>query len=172
MMITKIKSLRELFEIELRYAYDGEQKLAEKGIPSMIEAASTAELRTALQHHLEETRRQIQRLETVFSTCGFKASKKDNDVIDEMMSAVKDSVSNIDASLLRDAALIVNGNQVEHYEMAVYGSLIAFARQLGLSEAIASLQETLDEEKAADAKLTEIGESSLNAKAARAHAAD
>jgi len=89
-----------------------------------------------------------------------------------MMSAVKDSVSNIDASLLRDAALIVNGNQVGHYEMAVYGSLIAFARQLGLSEAITSLQETLDEGKAADAKLTEIGESSLNAKAARAHAAD
>lgn len=171
-MLTKIKNLRELFEIELRYAYDCERKLADKGIPSMIEAASSPELRTALEHHLQETRRQVTRLENIFSSCGFKATTKDNDVIDEMTSAAKDSAGNIDPSALRDAALVVNGNQVEHYEMAVYGSLVAFARQLGLQDAVTLLQETLAEEKAADAKLTQIGESSLNAQAARAHAAD
>jgi ferritin-like metal-binding protein YciE len=171
-MIGKIKSLRELFEIELRYAYDCERKLAEKGIPSMIEAASSPELRNALEHHLQETRRQISRLEQVFSICGCKASTKDNDVLDEMTSAAKDSVSHIDASVLRDAALIVNANQVEHYERTLYGSLIAFARQLGFQDAVGPLDETLREEKAADAKLTEIGETSLNAKAAHSQAAD
>ena len=84
-----------------------------------------------------------------------------------MSSAVKDSISNIDDSPLRDAALIVNGNMVEHYEIALYGSLAAFARHLGLGEAATFLEQTLEEEKKANAKLTEIGESVLNPQAAR-----
>jgi ferritin-like metal-binding protein YciE len=87
------------------------------------------------------------------------------------MSAAKDSGSNIESSPLRDSALIVNGNQVEHYEMALYGSLLAFARQLGLRNAVGLLEETLKEEKAADTKLTQLAETSMNAKAARAHSA-
>jgi ferritin-like metal-binding protein YciE len=83
------------------------------------------------------------------------------------MNAAKDSVSNIEASSLRDAALIVNGNQVEHYEIALYGSLAAFARSLGLQAAASLLEETLIEEKNADTKLTQIGESVMNPKAAR-----
>jgi len=171
-MLSKIKSLRELFEIELRYAYDCERKLAEKGLPSMIEAASSPELRTALEHHLQETRGQVTRLENIFSIAGIKPSTKDNDVLDEMMSAAKDSASNIEASPIRDAALIVNGNQVEHYEMALYGSLVAFAKNLGLQTAVGPLEETLKEEKAADAKLTQIAQTSMNAKAAHAQTAD
>jgi ferritin-like metal-binding protein YciE len=84
-----------------------------------------------------------------------------------MTSAAKDSVSHIEASPLRDAALIVNGNQVEHYEIALYGSLVAMARQLGLPNAIGPLEQTLTEEKAADAKLTQIGETSVNPRAAQ-----
>jgi ferritin-like metal-binding protein YciE len=112
----KIKSFQDLFETGLKYAYDCEQKLAKKGIPSMIKAASSSELRTALEQHLEETR---------------------------------------------------NGNVVEHYEMAIYGSLKSYAQQLGHNEAGRLLQETLNEEKAADAKLTAIGERSINPTAAQ-----
>ena len=170
-MLTKIKTLRELFEIELKYAYDCEQKLFEKGIPAMIEAASSPELRDALGHHLQETQGQIARLEQVFSVIGMEPDTKDNDILDKTLSAAKDSVSNIESSSLRDTALIVNGNQVEHYEIAMYGSLVAFARHLGLQEAVGPLEQTLLQEKAADAKLTQIAETSMNAKAAKYQAA-
>jgi ferritin-like metal-binding protein YciE len=170
-MFGKVKSLNELFEIELRYAYDCERKLVEKGLPAMIEAATSPDLRTALQHHLRETQNQVKRLENVFSIAGLKPDTKDNEVLDKLMNAAKDSASNIEATPLRDTALISNGNQVEHYEIALYGSLASFARQLGLSSAVSVLEETLREEKAADAKLTQLAESSANAKASRAQSA-
>ena len=166
-MLGKIKSLRELFEIELRYAYDCEQKLVEKGLPTMIDNANSSELQNALKQHLEETRNQVTRLESVFAAVGAEPKTKDNDILDEMMSAAKDSVSNIDASPLRDAALIMNGNQVEHYEIALYGALKAFARHLGLQDAVGLLDQTLNEEKQADAKLTQIAETVMNPQAAR-----
>jgi ferritin-like metal-binding protein YciE len=165
-MIGKIKGLRELFEIELQYAYDCEQKLVNKGLPTMIESASAPELRNALEHHLGETRGHVAGLERVFSTLGAKPDTKSNDIIGEMMKAAKDSTAHIADSPLRDAALIVNGNQVEHYEIALYGSLISFARRLGLTEAVAPLEQILTEEKAADAKLSQIAESA-NVKAAQ-----
>ena len=157
-MFGKVKSLRELFEIELSYAYDCEQKLVDKGLPTMIENAGSPELQAALKHHLEETRNQVARLERVFGAIGVEPKTKDNDILDEMISAAKDSVSNIDDLLLRDAALIVNGNLVEHYEIATYGSLAAFARNLGLQSVAGLLEETLAEEKKADAKLTQLAE--------------
>jgi ferritin-like metal-binding protein YciE len=166
-MIGKIKSLREFFAIELCYAYDCEQKLVKKGLPSMIENASSPELRTALEDHLEETRGHAARLEQVFAALGTAPDTKDNEIFDKMMSAAKDSVSNIEDSPLRDSALIVNGNTVEHYEIAMYGSLAALAKRLNLHNAIGLLEQTLKEEKAADAKLSQIAETILNAKAAR-----
>lgn len=169
-MLGKVKSLQELFEIELRYAYDCERKLVEKGLPSMIEAAGSRELRSALEQHLEETRAHVARLQSVFQALGIEPKTKDNDIVDELMSAAKDSASNIDDSPLRDAALIVNGNQVEHYEIALYGSLVAFARNLGIAGVMEPLEQTLKEEKAADAKLTQMGETGLNPRAARQHA--
>ena len=169
-MIGKIKILRELFEVELNYAYDCEDKLVKKGLPAMIESASSRDLRMALEKHLEETRGHVGRLDRVFSETGLKPGSKDNDVIEEMMKAAKDSTAHIDNSPLRDTALIVNGNQVEHYEIALYGTLVSLARSLGLHNAAGYLQQTLAEEKAADAKLTELGETSLNARAASQHA--
>ena len=166
-MFGKVKSLRELFEIQLCYAYDCEKKLVEKGIPGMIENAGLTELRSALEQHLSQTRGQISRLEQVFTSIGKTPDTKSNEILEEMMDAAKDSVSNIDASPLRDAALIVNANHIEHYEIALYGSLAAFARSLGFAEAETLLTETLKEEKAADTTLTEIAESVLNVRAAR-----
>jgi len=166
MMFGKVKSLRELFEIELQYAYDCEKKLVNKGLPAMIENAGSPKLRMALQHHFQETQIHVTRLERVFGTLGVEPDTKDNEILDKMTSAVKDSISNIEASPLRDAALIVNGNQVEHYEIAMYGTLVAFARSLGLQAILHPLEETLNEEKLADAKLTQIGETIMNTRAA------
>ena len=162
----KIENLRDLFVSELCYAYDCEQKLVKKGLPAMLKSASSPELKQAFEQHLEETRTHVSRLEKVFNACGFEIKKKDNDILDEMTDAAEDTVSHIDESALRDAALIVNGNGVEHYEMAIYGSLVAFADQLGLAEVSMILQQTLEEEKEADAKLTKIGESVVNPLAA------
>jgi ferritin-like metal-binding protein YciE len=165
-MFGKVKSLRELFEVELRYAYDCEQKLVEKGLPSMIEAASSPTLKSALQQHLAETRTHVARLTRVFSAISVEPDTKSNAILDDMTKAAKDSVSHIEDSALRDSALIVNGNFVEHYEIALYGSLVNFAEQLGIPQALTPLEETLKEEKAADAKLTEISKS-INPRAAR-----
>jgi ferritin-like metal-binding protein YciE len=170
-MFGKVKSLQELFEIELRYAYDAERKLVEKGLPSMIESARSPELKAALQQHLAETKGHVARLERVFGVLGVEPETKGNDILDEMLSAAEDSVSNIEDSPLRDAALIINGNQVEHYEIAMYGTLASFARNLGLQNAVLPLEQTLQEEKAADAKLTQIAETAMNSRAARHHAA-
>jgi ferritin-like metal-binding protein YciE len=158
-MFGKIKSLRELFEIELRYAYDCENKLVQTGLPSMIEAASSSELKGALQQHLAETRTHVARLERVFGAINAEPKSTGNAILDDMTAAVKDSVSHIEDSSLRDSALIVNGNFVEHYEIAMYGSLVTFAQQLGIHQAATILEETLKEEQAADAKLTEIAKS-------------
>ena len=167
-MLGKVKSLQELFGIELSYAYDTEKKLVEKGLPQMIESASSRELRTALEQHLQETRTHVTRLERVFSAIGMTPDTKTNDIFDKMASAVKDSKSNFEDSPLRDAALIANGNLVEHYEIATYGTLVSFARHLGLQDAVGLLQQTLNEEKEADAKLTQIGEQTINSQATRA----
>lgn len=161
----KISNLRDLFELELRYMYDCEQKLVKKGLPTMIENSSSPELRNALQQHLEETRVHVQRLERAFSVLGADPKTEGNDVFDEMADVVKDTISDIESPALRDAGLIMDGNKVEHYEIAAYGSLVSFARQLGLQDVAQLLQQTLDEEKAADAKLTRIGETAVNPQA-------
>jgi ferritin-like metal-binding protein YciE len=163
----KLETLRDLFEAELRYTYDCEQKLVKKGLPSMIEEASSAELRTALEEHLQETKIHVSRLERVFSIIGAEAKTEGNDVFDELTSSAKDCISDAKTGGVRDAAIIMNGNKVEHYEIAVYGSLCAFAQQLGLQQAADLLQQTLNEEKAADAKLTRLGETMINTSAAQ-----
>ncbi len=167
----KVKTLRELFEIELCYAYDCEKKLVNKGLPEMIESAASRQLRSALEQHLEQTKTHMTRLERIFSLMGTEPTTKSNDIFDKMTSAAKDSKSNIEESPLRDAALIANGNLVEHYEIATYGTLSSFAKTLGLTEASTLLQETLQEEKEADAKLTQLAEEIMNVQAARTTAA-
>lgn len=163
----KIENLHGLFELELRYAYDCEQKLVKKGLPGMIEAASAPQLRSALEQHLEETRVQVSRLERVFSLIQSKAGAKENDILDELADAAEDLIDSSDQPALRDAAIVLCANKVEHYEIALYGSLVSFATHLGLREAASLLQETLDEEKAADGKLTQLAETIINAQAAQ-----
>lgn len=167
----KIESLQELFETELRLAYDCEQKLVKKGLPTMIEASTSPELRKAFEEHLQQTRQHVTRLEQAFAAIGKNPDTQDNDVFDEMAKGAEKKAKAIENPSLRDASLIASANQVEHYEIAIYGSLAAFAQQLGLSNAASTLQQTLQEEKQADAKLTQLAETSINSRATKLRAA-
>jgi len=164
------KSFHEVFIDELRDAYDAEKQLT-KALPKMARAAISKELRSAFEDHLKETEGHVARLEEVFASLQEKPRGKHCDgiagIIEEGKSILEED---IDESAL-DACLIAAGQRAEHYEMAAYRSLIAWARAIEHKEAAAILQETLDEEKAADEKLSSLAEGGINAKAAEsAHA--
>ena len=145
-------TLHDAFIDELRDTYDAEKQLT-KALPKMAKAAKSPELRTALEAHLEETMGQIERLERVFESLEEKVRGKHCDgmagIIEEGKSIMGEDFD--DATM--DACLIAAGQRAEHYEMAAYGTLVAWARGMGHDEAANLLQETLEEEKAADEKL-------------------
>ncbi|MBV9573027.1 MAG: ferritin-like domain-containing protein [Acidobacteriales bacterium] len=160
------KSFHEVFIDELRDAYDAEKQLT-KALPKMARAAASDELRTAFEDHLAETEGQIRRLEQVFASLDEKPRGKHCDgiagIIEEGKSILEEDIE----ETVLDACLIAAGQRAEHYEMAAYGSLIAWAQTMGHAEAAELLQETLDEEKAADEKLSSLAEGGINAEAAR-----
>jgi len=156
-------SLHELLIEELRDMYDGEKRLT-KALPQMARAASSEELRTAFMNHLKETERQVTRLEQVFRTLGEKPRGKTCDGIVGIVEEGRKAMEELDGAVL-DAALIAGAQKAEHYEIATYGTLAYFAELLGNEDAKALLGETLDEEKAADEKLTTIAESDVNRQA-------
>jgi ferritin-like metal-binding protein YciE len=160
-------TLHDAFVDELRDAYDAEKQIT-KALPKMVKAASSPELKAALQAHLEETRGQITRLEEVFASLDEKVRGKHCDgmagIIEEGKSVMEEDFD--DATM--DACIIASGQRVEHYEMAAYGTLVAWAQAMGHSEAAELLEQTLDEEKAADEKLTSIAEDGVNSQAAAA----
>jgi ferritin-like metal-binding protein YciE len=158
-------TLHDAFLDELRDAYDAEKQLT-KALPKMVKAATAPGLRQAFEAHLEETRGQIERLEQVFQSLDEKIRGKHCDgmagIIEEGKSVMEED---FDESTM-DACLIASAQRVEHYEMAAYGTLVAWALAMGHTEAADLLQETLDEEKAADEKLTELAEGGINEEAA------
>jgi len=160
-------SLHDAFLDELRDAYDAEKQLT-KALPKMAKAASAPELRDAFETHLEETRGQVQRLEEVFSTLGEKVRGKHCDGIAGIIEEGKHAMEEDFDEATMDACLIAGGQRAEHYEMAAYGTLIAWARALGHDEAVGLLEETLNEEKAADEKLSSLAEDGINQDAADA----
>jgi ferritin-like metal-binding protein YciE len=166
----KIQSVHDLFLNGLQYVYDAEKQLTQ-AIPELAQAACTPQLREAFEQHLQETKEHVGRLEEIFKRVGAPPQTKPNAVLEQMRQEARQMTQNIDQSELRDAALIVAGNQVEHYEMAAYGSLRTFAQLLGHDDIVGILQRTLDEEKKADAKLTELGESQVNIQALHKSAA-
>jgi ferritin-like metal-binding protein YciE len=153
-------SLQELFVEELRDAYDGEKRLT-KALPKMAKAAESEELRSALTNHLRETERQIQRLEQVFRTIGEPVRGKKCDGLMGIIEEGKSSIEELEGSVL-DAAIIAGAQRAEHYEIAAYGTLAYFAELLGNEKAKNLLGQTLDEEKAADEKLSTIAKSKVN----------
>ena len=161
------KTLQDAFLDELRDSYDAEKQLT-KALPKMAKAASSAELRAAFQSHLDETRGQITRLEQVFAELGEKVRGKHCDGIAGIIEEGKSGMEEDFDEPTMDAVLIASGQRAEHYEMAAYGTLVAWARTLGHSEVADLLQETLDEEKAADEKLSALAEDGINQDAADA----
>ena len=165
-------TLHDAFLDELRDAYDAEKQLT-KALPKMAKAAGSAELRAAFEAHLEETRGQIERLEEVFAALEEKARGKHCDGIAGIIEEGKAIMEEDFDETTMDACLIAAGQRAEHYEMAAYGTLVAWAKAMGHSEAASLLQQSLDEEKAADAKLSALAEGGINEEAADgAHAAD
>jgi ferritin-like metal-binding protein YciE len=154
-------TLHNAFIDELRDTYDAERQLT-KALAKLAKAATAPELQAAFQSHLEETQGQIQRLEQVFEGLEEKARGKHCDgiagIIEEGKAIMQEDFD--DATM--DACLIAAGQRAEHYEMAAYGTLVAWARALGHDDAAELLQETLDEEKAADEKLSGLAESGIN----------
>lgn len=166
------KTLHDAFIDELQDAYDAEKQLT-KALPKLAKASSSEELRDAFESHLEETQGHVKRLEQVFESIGEKAKGKHCDGIAGIIEEGKNVMEEDFDEVTMDACLIAGGQRAEHYEMAAYGSLIAWAKAMGHDEAASLLEETLEEEKAADEKLTSIAESGINEEAARqAHPQD
>jgi ferritin-like metal-binding protein YciE len=157
-----VDSLRTLLIEELKDIYDAEQRLT-KAIPKLIKKSTHEELKTALQEHLEQTEEHVSRIEQAFEELEESPKAKKcagmKGLIEEGDEHAGEDYEN---DGLRDAAIIGAAQRVEHYEIAAYGTAIAHARLLGLDDVGGLLEETLEEEKAADARLTEIAESVVN----------
>jgi ferritin-like metal-binding protein YciE len=161
-----VDSLKTLLVEQLKDLYDAEKRLT-KAIPKMAKASTNEELQAALEEHLGETQNQVSRLEQAFEMMEERAKAKPcagmRGIIEEGDEHVGEEYESDD---LRDAVIIGSAQRVEHYEIAGYGTAIAHARLLGLSDVVELLEETLAEEKAADQKLTEVAESVVNLEAA------
>jgi len=162
----KLESVKDLLIAELRDLHNAENQLVE-ALPKMAEAASSNELRNAFNHHLEETRKHVTRLDDVFKNLDETAS---GETCEAMKGLVKEGEEFIHATgqpEVKDAGLIGAAQRVEHYEMAGYGTARTLAKRLGLNDIAETLQKTLDEEGAADQKLTAIAEGNVNPTATR-----
>lgn len=151
----RINTLNSLLESELKDLYDVEKRLV-RAIPKMAKAASSEDLREALQEHLEVTKGHVQRLEEVFNVLGVPAKAKPCAGMKGIIEEGEEVMGQDAEETLGDLAIAAAAQRVEHYEMAVYGTARTFAEHLGNQEAANLLQQTLDEEKEADEKLTEI----------------
>ena len=160
-----IKTMDDLFVHTLRDMYYAENQIL-KALPDMIEKATDAQLRKGLETHLGETKNQVKRLEQVFEMHGVVPKGVDCPAIDGILEEADEIAGEVDDAQVMDAALIAAAQAVEHYEITRYGTLIAWAEQLGRKDCAAMLQKNLDEEKAADKKLTAVAEQSVNRKAA------
>jgi ferritin-like metal-binding protein YciE len=161
-----LNTLEDLLIHELRDILSAERQIR-RALPRMARAANSEELTDALESHVEETDNQIERLQKAFELMGKKARASHCEAAEGLISEAADLLDEDGDENVLDAALIGAAQRVEHYEIAAYGSAISFAKQLGRKEVAALLQETLEEEKAADKKLTKIAESGVN-QAARA----
>jgi len=160
-------TLHDAFLDELRDAYDAEKQLT-KALPKLAKAATSPDLRAAFESHLEETRGHVDRLELVFESLDEKARGKHCDGIAGIIEEGKSVMDEDFDDVTMDACLIAAGQRAEHYEMAAYGTLVAWANGMGHTEAANLLQQILNEEKAADKKLTSLAEGGINQEAAEA----
>jgi ferritin-like metal-binding protein YciE len=155
----------KLFEDELKDIYWVEKTLA-KTLPGMMKKTSHPELTRAIKQHAAETLRQVKKVEKVFRLIGKKPQAKKCDAMAGILKEARETMKEADAGAMRDAVIIVGGQKIEHYEIAAYGTLCCFAEIIGLDEAAEILSEVLEEEKNADATLTEVALEAVNIEAA------
>jgi len=154
--------LEKLFTDSLKDIYWAEKQLT-KTLPKMKKAATTDELKSAIEEHLTQTEGHVKRLEQVFDMCGKKVQAKKCDAMEGIIKEGDSIVEETqEGSMTRDAGIIMAAQKVEHYEIATYGSLVQIAKTLGMNDAAEVLHLTLDEEKQADEKLTEVAEWHVN----------
>ena len=160
-----IATMDDLFVHTLRDIYYAENQIV-KALPEMIEKATDPQLKQGFQSHLAETKTHVKRLEQVFEMHGVEAKGVDCPAIDGIIEEAEEIAGDISDKEVLDAGLIAAAQAVEHYEMTRYGTLVAWAKQLGRNDCASVLQKNLDEEKATDKKLTALAESKVNRKAA------
>lgn len=161
---SKADGLRELFEDELKDIYWAEKALV-KALPKMAKKASTQELKDAIQQHAEVTQGHVERCEQAFEMMGKAARAKKCEAMEGLIKEGEEIVQNTEEGVVRDAGIISAAQKVEHYEIASYGTLCAFAKTLGEDDIADLLEQTLNEEKDTDETLTGIAESSINSEA-------
>ena len=164
-----MKSAQDLLLNELRDIYDAEKQLV-KALPKMAKAASSEQLRQAFQGHLEETKTQVERLERAFDRLDTRTRGKRCAAMEGLVEEASQMMDAIKIPQILDAALIAGAQKVEHYEIAAYGSVRALAEACGHQQVAQLLDETLEEEKAADQKLNQIALSEVNPSALAAAA--
>jgi ferritin-like metal-binding protein YciE len=164
-----VKSVNDLLLDELRDLYHAEKQLV-RALPKMAKKAKSDQLRQAFEHHLEETRGQVDRLEQVFDKLDTRVRAKRCEAMEGLIEEAEGLMEEITTPEVLDAALIAAAQKVEHYEIASYGTVRALAEELGHNEVASLLEATLNEEKSADQKLNEIALSDVNRTALRAAA--
>ena len=160
-----IKTMNDLFVHQLQDIYYAEQQLV-KALPKMADKATDRQLKQDFLFHLDETKAHVKRLEQVFEMQGLAVKAVDCPAIDGIIEEANEVAAEVADKAVLDAALINAAQAAEHYEIARYGSLIAWAKQLGRNDCASVLARTLEEEKATDKKLTELAESKVNLRAA------
>jgi ferritin-like metal-binding protein YciE len=157
-------ALHKLFLDQLGDIYDAEQQLT-RTLPKLAKTAKNDELREAFEQHLEETENHVSRLDQVFESLGESMKRKKCKGMEGLIEEGEEVISEQKNSDALDAGLIISAQKVEHYEIAAYGSLCSWAAQMGHNDALELLKQTLEEEKAADEKLTEVAENVANTQA-------
>lgn len=160
----KLESLRDLLVEQLQDLYDAEHRIT-KALPKMAKAATSPELKAAFEKHLKETEGQVERLDLVFEHLGEKAKKKACKAMQGLIEEGEETIKEEADPEVKDAALIAAAQRVEHYEMAGYGTVMAYAKLLDEKAVLKLLKETLAEEKATDESLSELAESTINVEA-------
>jgi ferritin-like metal-binding protein YciE len=158
------KTLEDLFHDQLQDAYSAETQLT-KALPRMAKAAASADLKAGFEQHLKETKNQVARLEQVCKQVGCKTGGNTCEAMEGLIAEGEEVLSlKLDPDA-QDAGLIAAAQKVEHYEIALYGTLCAWAKQLGHQDAASQLHETLEEEKRTDEKLTQLAKAGINQRA-------
>jgi len=160
----KMKTLNDLFVDQLKDLYSAENQLV-KALPKMAKAASNSDLAAGFEEHLEQTREQVTRIEKICQELGVTPKGKKCVAMEGLIEEGKELLEEDAEPAVLDAGLIAAAQKVEHYEIAAYGTVRTWAEQLGLDEAVDLLQQTLDEEKETDEKLTELAKSAVNEEA-------